>query len=93
MALCQSFNLTCNTLHRTMMCPETMRSLQACNADSSFVGQCMCGNMALGDWVGRQVATIIGQRSLSRRAGKWPTTPPYTLVISNDPSVPFFERD
>lgn len=93
MDVCQTFDLTCNALHRTMLCPEPMQSKEACTANGTYVGACQCGDMDFGDWIGRQVAEAAAKKSLNSFAGKWSTVPPYTFVISSDPSVPVFEGD
>ena len=49
--------------------------------------------MVLGDWIGGQVAAAAAGKSLNSYAGQWSTVPPFTLVISSDPSIPVFEGD
>ena len=85
--------MTCGALHNTMMCPVVMRKSQACSEDEDFVGECSCGDMHMGDWVRSRVATSLAERVLTNYKGEWPKAPPYTLVISYDPSLPIFEQD
>jgi hypothetical protein len=76
-----------------MLCPDPIRSKEACSANGTYVGDCQCGDMVLGEWIGGQVAEAVGGKTLNSYAGQWSTVPPFTFVISSDTSVPIFEGD